>query len=796
MLFGAKCHKCGCVSTVPCNSCNEAGQDLLPATLTAKFSEMPSLVESRSFVTVSVTESCMGSGATGAALSPLVYEGDPGGPLGDIVVTSPGVNYARFGRFAPELYLYSLHPNGSGAGIVGQYSQPTKNACGCDDLWALESVTIIAPGENYFDLQEVRVLPTLGYADPYAEGRVRVQKNIPTLTATTPYSTGVGAEFTIAYSQVQFTNALGLKDKAWKVSGVSVTNGGSGYADTTEVVFDLGEDNVSIYGGGAIARTARAEPTVQLSCPSLTGTGLQLRAEFAQTTLPSGDTVWELRGDTVVIEQEGEDYEVDQIVEATLIDGEVQQFYTEFSGRISSVSATGAVLEIAHTQIGTYFKNTGVINRVEQVSDGLWYSTNGEITEILLTVPGSYYAEDPALPPCVATTTVGIGQTTGIGDGSGAVVVAVIDEDTSSPTFGQVTGFSVEEGGDGYIARLWIVWHCCAGLWEGEPFVLERGTTAGATNCVYSTVFCDFYHMGGITFGFNGIGGTAAVSWYGTGFQSSVQWVMRGGSFLVCNGTATYLDGLTNQPKPLENCMTSAITLTEQSTGATVTLSPGGTPNPNRVKHRALDYASMTIRAKGYTRTASLENPQPSPFTQLQSEFRTLDMYVWLNTLMSDPPLPDGRIPTPRVYAFLQIVHICPCYYQLVAAFNFQGFDVRPNTAPSPGWPSGFTWGRLVAWLAECSSPPNVWPTLSDFQSPTAINPLHMTAHTMYRPHYLGWDFGLMEDEVNLLLPFSEQGSYFQYYWPLWQARGLVYPYETEQALAPAIDADWNIGWN
>lgn len=62
---------------------------------------------------------------------------------------------------------------------------------------------------------------------------------------------------------------------------------------------------------------------------------------------------------------------------------------------------------------------------------------------------GCYYTEDPELPPHVSPVTVSITCKTGI-NGSGAVINAVVDDDTSSETFGQITELVVVNGGNGY----------------------------------------------------------------------------------------------------------------------------------------------------------------------------------------------------------------------------------------------------------------------------------------------------------------------------------------------------------
>lgn len=99
----------------------------------------------------------------------------------------------------------------------------------------------------------------------------------------------------------------------------------------------------------------------------------------------------------------------------------------------------------------------------------------GPITSVTLTNGGSGYAQlaaDPADPPLVAEVTVTVNQEPP-GGGSGAVVTATVDDDTASPTFGQIIALTLVDGGDGYLSaaqscdlpdRLYITW----GDLEGE----------------------------------------------------------------------------------------------------------------------------------------------------------------------------------------------------------------------------------------------------------------------------------------------------------------------------------------
>ena len=79
-------------------------------------------------------------------------------------------------------------------------------------------------------------------------------------------------------------------------------------------------------------------------------------------------------------------------------------------------------------------------------------SGTGAITAVQITNAGGGYAEldngDPSLPPIVGSVSVVPPAT-----GSGAVLLAVIDEDTGSPTFGSIIGVTIQDGGAGYFGE-------------------------------------------------------------------------------------------------------------------------------------------------------------------------------------------------------------------------------------------------------------------------------------------------------------------------------------------------------
>lgn len=773
MLFGAKCHKCGCPQPpVPCNACNEAGEDLLPETITVTFSDMPDKIESRSFVGLSVT-GCMGQGAAGVALSPLVNVGDPGGPLADIVLTSGGSGYARLGRVAPELTLSVTNSKGYGVEVQGSFSTPTKNACGCNDLWTLTGLTITNPGQHYADFEVCEVVPLPGsFMTVGSSGRVRVQKNIPTLSVSTPYSLGTGAEFQISYETTQYWSPIDYStlENAWAISSVVVTNGGSGYGDWTPLSFDVGEENVIVYSPTCYVRTVRVEPSVQLTVPSLTGQGVSLRATFNQQTGIFNDVNWILRGDTVVVDEAGSGYVVGDQVDALVVDGSAS---ANFAGYVSQVSPTGGVLEVQHTQEGSYFKDTGVLGPIAYLYGGVVYSTPGEITQIILQTYGTYYKEDPEAEPCVAEVTVGIGQTFGVGDpnNNSASATATVDVDPTSETFGQVTEITLDNPGDNYIARYWIPYECCGEFWQQKPFVLQQ------FNDYY---VCSYYH------GFCWLDASIIVTFGGIGNGVSLSYGARG----TCGGFG-------NTTKPVKNCLEDEITLegstTEGPDGTKITISPGGKYRTDWPPLRQPDYASITLAWNGHGKTFSAD-PFPlggangiqaqGPWVASPPMQAYPEIAVWAYSRIYDATQESPGSRPHYIDMLVQLRYVCPCYYDLLVCVWEQFYLTKYRTTSELGWPEALTFSRTIFWSAEVASGDG-WPSFGDFKQPWAITPFKPFLHRL-RDGY-GW-------ETNMLRDWEDLSPGEQNLWMNYQSRGL-YPTWSEAQELPEPPISWNIGW-
>jgi hypothetical protein len=161
---------------------------------------------------------------------------------------------------------------------------------------------------------------------------------------------------------------------------------------------------------GQLARLGRVAPTITAALHISEGSGAVLGVTLEQSTDGCGRKVW-------------------SVVAVNVIDGG-SGYGQDYAAYISFDTAAGDSVDFggfAYPEVD----ETGAIVNV--------YVENG----------GQYYREDPSATPDVASPTITIDD--GL-FGSGAVITPNIDTNTSSPTFGEITSLTVENGGSGYRA--------------------------------------------------------------------------------------------------------------------------------------------------------------------------------------------------------------------------------------------------------------------------------------------------------------------------------------------------------
>jgi uncharacterized protein YkvS len=176
----------------------------------------------------------------------------------------------------------------------------------------------------------------------------------------------------------------------------------------------------SFYGGGA-----GAVLTATLAQGVYLGKTIWSVSAIAITNPGSG---YEAPGPDQFEPGDGPLYKSDQVL-ASATAGERETGANDFLGWVASVDENGGITAVTIYSGGAYY--------------------NVEIDSVTVVNGGRFYKEDASLPPIVSPITVKACNPQG-GTGSGAVIEATVDDDPESETFGQITGFVVVEGGDGY----------------------------------------------------------------------------------------------------------------------------------------------------------------------------------------------------------------------------------------------------------------------------------------------------------------------------------------------------------
>lgn len=222
--------------------------------------------------------------------------------------------------------------------------------------------------------------------------------------------------YEVVQTQCDGTCPSGFGDTPEYVAPIIITHEGYGcwgwgsYYGEAEAVIGCGEilSATITSQSGQLARLGRVAPTITATLHISEGSGAVLGVTLEQSTDDCGRKVW-------------------SVVAVNVIDGG-SGYVSDYTAYISFETAAGDSADfggIAYPEVD----ETGAIVNV--------YVENG----------GQYYREDPSATPDVASPTITIDD--GL-FGSGAVITPNIDTNTSSPTFGEITSLTVEDGGSGY----------------------------------------------------------------------------------------------------------------------------------------------------------------------------------------------------------------------------------------------------------------------------------------------------------------------------------------------------------
>lgn len=365
LMLGAPCSPC---CSKPCDECVEGE---LPDTVTVTLDGIAELVPGPDLIFLSFT-SCFGGGAEARVTEPFGDFDEDAGPIAAMEVVSGGAGYAVFGRVEPEL---TIAGSGSGATFTPTYTS-SNDACGLP-YYSITSVAVSGDGTGYTDGETLFV--TLGDDDTEMAGAVMTLRTVrvePTITATVS-GNGSGADITPTLTQDEDENGRDY----WKITGFTIADGGSGYAQSDEV-------------------------------------------------------------------------------QISVDDGEAQG--ATFFAVVDTVDGNGAITAISVLEQGYFFKDSG------------------EPESVVIDSGGEYWRDDPTAEPHVAEITVAITGQNPPSNGTGAEIEAIVDDDPDSPTFGEVTGFTITQGGDDYLGYELVP--SCLSRFDGRSIVLQR--TKGSP-CLY-----------------------------------------------------------------------------------------------------------------------------------------------------------------------------------------------------------------------------------------------------------------------------------------------------------------------
>jgi hypothetical protein len=426
----------------------------LPETLTVSFSGLADKAPGPDLISLSFS-ACYGGGATAQVTAP---GGDPAtdkGAIGAVTLTNGGSGYAKLGRVAPTLTV----SGGSGTGATFTPSLSTSQD-ECDlDLWALQSVAA-SGGTGYEDGDTLTITVAEGDTEvAAASATLYLDKSEPTLTLDGT------ATATVAMA--------GLGDGNFGIASVAVTGGGSGYTEGQSVTFSVGANDETVAAATATARVVHGSPANALLYEEGTGSGAVLTPVW--TLLPISQ--WPAPNkkaysvSSVTITNGGSGYSSADYFEfyfASDDDGQVVEYGYGF---VDAVNGSGAITAVSIESGGRYVgSRTDQLESVAIASGGSYYNDDPGARSVLVNAGGTYYREDASASPYVATVTVGVSQTAPSA-GAGATLTVDIDDDTSSETFGQITGVS-SSGGSGYLAH--ELFDTCMTRFDGRSIVVRR----------------------------------------------------------------------------------------------------------------------------------------------------------------------------------------------------------------------------------------------------------------------------------------------------------------------------------
>jgi len=225
----------------------------------------------------------------------------------------------------------------------------------------------------------------------------------------------------------------------WRISSVTVTNGGRGYAGwgssfapaTATATWAVEAGGVVVGAATGTISTKQTQPTITASV-SGPGTGATFTVALQLFGDPTRNGGWQISGVSVSGNTSG--YINGSAIVFDI--GAATRFpFSAPASAYINTDANGAITSVT-VQNGSFYAIVGVI-------DTITFASNSE--------RGSYYYPDSSLPAYVRPPTVTVVRTAPSG-GSGAQITATVDGNTASATFGKVTALTLTNAGSDYLA--------------------------------------------------------------------------------------------------------------------------------------------------------------------------------------------------------------------------------------------------------------------------------------------------------------------------------------------------------
>jgi len=349
----------------------------------------------------------------------------------------------------------TAHANGSG----GEPDEVPLN------VGPITSVTVADPGSGYAVLGRVAPTFTLDSVMRIGLGS---------------YYAAPGTGFAGTFTLTETVDALA--NKRWAITGMTISNGGSGYGGGIQGSGNEGNDVA--FALATVGDTDSRYGLIEGPYPQSSSVALLAVTINAVEIIDAGSGY--TNGESIVFGG---------------------QAGSGAAGAIS-VNGSGEITGVTITAGGTAYRcATASVSS----GSGAILRPSGVVSSVVVGEFESFYAwkEDEDEPPNVATVTITLEQLRSSAlsisqVGAGATFTVNIDSDPVSPQFGQIESVSVGSGGSGYYAWMSKRTLCCNDFWGGKTFVLKRNLNGPCEPCVYSHRMCGVGSDSLVAFTYNG----------------------------------------------------------------------------------------------------------------------------------------------------------------------------------------------------------------------------------------------------------------------------------------------------